>query len=95
MIKFHSKYPQNYYATSKEKLKQLRIQANNIVPIPLPIAKSEFYKELLKRHRNKNQRYKDELEVCIFVFLRMIYLNKINFLGFFNKVSKNNLSNYI
>ncbi len=63
MIKFHSKYPENYYANSKEKLKQLRIQVNNIVPIPLPINRSEYYKELLKRHRNKNQRYKAELEV--------------------------------
>ena len=62
-MKFHSKYPENYYTTSKEKLKQLRIQANNIVPLPLPIAKGEFYREILKRHRNKNQRYKDELEL--------------------------------
>jgi hypothetical protein len=63
LMKFHSKYPENYYTTSKEKLKQLRIQANNIVPLPLPIAKGDFYREILKRHRNKNQRYKDELEV--------------------------------
>ena len=65
MIRFTSKYPENYYTVCKEKLKELRLKANNIVPVPLPISKSEFHKEILKRHSNKNQRYKDEIEVCV------------------------------
>ena len=65
-IDYRKKYPENHYEEISTRLKELRKLCNvNGDDSLLPIPGEQLYEQIIKRHENKDEKFKKELEVII------------------------------
>ena len=86
-------YPENYYTdmnTVESGLRKPAALSESLIPIPT----ADLYKQILKKHKNNNEKFVEELEVKSLNFEINKYDSK-NYILFLNEIKKLLSANYI